>query len=49
MPLEPGKSRSAVGHNIKELEKTGRPRKQAIAISLQKAGLSNKNRKKKGK
>ena len=51
MPLEKGKSRSAVGHNIKTEMAAGKPQKQAVAIALSKAGLSNKgkNRKKKGK
>ena len=44
MPLDPGKSRKAVSNNIRRLEKEGRPAKQAIAISLRKAGLSNKGK-----
>lgn len=40
MPLQKGKSRSAVSENIRRLLKEGYPRKQAIAISLKKAGLS---------
>lgn len=42
MPLKSGSSDKTVGQNIAELEKSGRPAKQAIAISLQKAGKSNK-------
>ena len=34
MPLKQGKSKSAVSANIKELMKTGRPQKQAVAIAL---------------
>ncbi len=34
MPLKKGKSPKAVGYNIKELEASGRPKKQAIAIAL---------------
>ncbi len=38
MPLQPGSSRSAVSANIRELLKSGKPRAQAVAIALQKAG-----------
>lgn len=46
MPLKKGKSRAVVGANISELEKSGRPKNQAIAIALSEAGMS-KNKKKK--
>ncbi len=51
MPLKKGKSRKVVGENIKELESTGKyPRKQAIAIALNEAGMSKKKSKtKRGK
>lgn len=42
MPLKKGRSRQVVSSNIKELIKSGRPRVQAIAIALDKAGLSRK-------
>jgi hypothetical protein len=42
MPLTKGSSREVVGHNIKEMEASGHPRKQAIAASLREAGLSNR-------
>lgn len=41
MPLKKGKSKKVVSTNIKELLCSGRPQKQAIAIALEKAGLSN--------
>jgi hypothetical protein len=47
MPLKKGSSRKVVGANIAELEKSGYPDKQAIAISLNKAGKSRKNKLKK--
>ena len=37
MPLLKGKSKETISANISELVKSGRPRKQAIAISLDKA------------
>lgn len=45
MPLLKGKKN--VGKNIKELESTGRPKNQSIAIALSVAGKSKP--KKKGK
>ena len=47
MPLDKGKSRKAVSKNIKTEMDAGKTQKQAIAISLNQAGKSNK--KKKGK
>lgn len=54
MPLKPGNNNDTVGENIVELMGTGRPRNQAIAIAMKKAGLSrslikNKPKKKKSK
>jgi len=43
MPLESGSSREVIGHNIKEMEKSGHPKKQAIAASLHNAGKSNQD------
>jgi len=42
MPLKKGKSDKAVSANISELVKSGRPKKQAIAIAMQKAGRTKK-------
>jgi len=42
MPLKSGSSRKVIGSNIKREEEAGKPRKQAIAIALSKAGKSNK-------
>ena len=42
MPLPKGKNN--VGKNVKELMKTGRPQKQAVAIALKTAGLSKKKK-----
>ena len=46
MPLEKGKSRKTVSKNIKKLRHEGYPQDQAVAIALDKAGLSYKDRKK---
>lgn len=40
MPLKPGKSNKVVGENIKTEMKAGKPKKQAIAIAMSKAGRS---------
>ena len=42
MPLVAGISRKTISKNIDELVKSGRPRKQAIAIALSKAGRGRK-------
>lgn len=42
MPLKSGKSKKVVSSNIRELVKSGRPQRQAVAIAL-----SNSRRKKK--
>jgi hypothetical protein len=44
MPLKTGKSKSAVSSNIRELKKSGRPTKQAVAIAMSKAGQKPKNK-----
>jgi len=45
MPLKKGKSSKVVSSNISELVHSGYPQRQAIAISLNKAGKSKKQKK----
>lgn len=42
MPLKKGKSEKVISANIRELRKSGRPEKQAIAIAMSEAGMSKK-------
>ena len=43
MPLTKGKSKKVIAKNIKELIKTGRPQKQAVAIALKETKKRNEN------
>jgi len=40
MPLAKGKSKKTIGKNIKEMEKSGHPKDQSIAASLNEARKS---------
>ena len=49
MPLEKGKSKKVIGHNIAEMEASGHPVKQSIAAALSTARKSGAKIKKKKK
>lgn len=44
MPLRKGSGKSIISANIKELMKSGRSQKQAIAIAMNKAGKKKMSR-----
>ncbi len=49
MPLKKGKSDKAVSANVEKLIAEGRPRRQAVAIALDTAGLRNSFKDRNGK
>ena len=49
MPLKKGKSDKIISQNISELMHSGRPKNQAIAISMSKAGKSKYRKTSNGK
>lgn len=44
MPLRKGKSRAVISANIRTEMHAGKPQKQAIAIAMDKAGMSKKHK-----
>jgi len=42
MPLKKGKSKKVISNNIRTEMKAGRPKRQAIAIAMSKAGKKKK-------
>lgn len=49
MPLKKGRSKKVIGSNIAELIRSGKPRKQSIAIAMSTAGIAKPKTKKKRK
>ena len=44
-PLKSGKSKKVINENIGELIRSGRPKDQAVAIAMSKAGKSKSKKK----
>lgn len=49
MPLQEGKSKAVISHNIGAEINAGKPKDQAVAIAMSKAGMTKKKKKKKSK
>ncbi len=45
MALKKGSSQKTISENIKELQRSGRPHRQAVAIALEEARKSEKKKK----
>ena len=45
MPLKKGTSQEVIDANVKELEQSGRPHRQAVAIALEEARKSERKKK----
>lgn len=44
MPLKKGSSKEVISYNIAELIRSGRPKAQAVAIAMRKAGKTRKTK-----